>query len=542
MWVLVAISLLPFNLIFAAPQRDFQERPNLKCIDYIGDGFYCVPYHQCSDNFTIITDAKGIFDPRFECEPGSDCCPPDLETVLESVCDKNLEVCCLHPNSVSRYSAELLPPTCQSVFSDIPFSPLPSQCDPIFGGDDCLPDPTISCDPILGGDGCLQDLTTSCDPVFDDDCLSPPSTSCDPVFDEDCPSLPSPLCDPLFGSEESSEESSKECVDFVTPPSTHIPPSNPIHRIPRGKTPKCGLRNPNGIRSVSVKPSAGEAEFGEWPHMCAILTVEVLKLKVYKCGASLIDDGVILTAAHCVHGLQAEDLIVRCGEWNTQNTDEEFPHEQRNIKSIKIHPEFDIGNYKNNFAILYLEKDFQRKEYIHPVCLPEPCAEYTNSNCVANGWGKDKFGSNGRYSTILKEIAYPIVNKTQCQDKLRKTRLGQFFELDDSFMCAGGVQGVDTCKGDGGSPLTCRIKNSDRWVQAGIVSWGIGCGEKGVPAVYADVSRASCWIDYEVSRTFGSYKSHFGFLSVDCEGPNSVKACDKERSPRAAKIVDLRET
>ena len=33
--------------------------------------------------------------------------------------------------------------------------------------------------------------------------------------------------------------------------------------------------------------------------------------------------------------------------------------------------------------------------------------------------------------------------------------------------------------------------------QAGIVSWGIGCGSDS-PAVYAKVAKASCWIDYEV--------------------------------------------
>ena len=30
----------------------------------------------------------------------------------------------------------------------------------------------------------------------------------------------------------------------------------------------------------------------------------------------------------------------------------------------------------------------------------------------------------------------------------RKTRLGEYFELHESFICAGGVQGVDTCKGE----------------------------------------------------------------------------------------------
>merc|ERR1712037_995040 len=86
--------------------------------------------------------------------------------------------------------------------------------------------------------------------------------------------------------------------------------------------------------------------------------------------------------------------------------------------------------------------------------------------------GKNKFGSDGRYASILKEVVYPVVERNECQKKLRTTRLGRFFELDKSFICAGGIQGVDTCKGDGGSPLTCKIQGRNSWVQRGIVSWG----------------------------------------------------------------------
>ena len=61
---------------------------------------------------------------------------------------------------------------------------------------------------------------------------------------------------------------------------------------------------------------------------------------------------------------------------------------------------------------------------------------------------------------------------------------------------------MDTCKGDGGSPLVCQ-KQQGTWYQAGIVSFGIGCGETGFPAVYADVSFASCWIDRQVRFMVG---------------------------------------
>jgi trypsin len=54
-----------------------------------------------------------------------------------------------------------------------------------------------------------------------------------------------------------------------------------------------------------------------------------------------------------------------------------------------------------------------------------------------------------------------------------------------SKLCAGGVQGQDSCNGDSGGPLTYGGQ------QIGIVSWGsTNCGDP-VPAVYANVASPS---------------------------------------------------
>merc|ERR1712032_414882 len=76
-------------------------------------------------------------------------------------------------------------------------------------------------------------------------------------------------------------------------------------------------------------------------------------------------------------------------------------------------------------------------------------------------------GAAGEYQVVLKEIDLPIVGHQQCQDSLRRTRVGRRFQLDDSFICAGGIAGKDTCKGDGGSPLVCQSKGDPfTYVQA----------------------------------------------------------------------------
>merc|ERR1711944_339037 len=142
--------------------------------------------------------------------------------------------------------------------------------------------------------------------------------------------------------------------------------------------------------------------------------------------------------------------------------------------------------------------------------------------CFATGWGKDQFGAAGNYQVVLKEIDLPVVGHDQCEASLRTTRLGKRFQLDDSFICAGGVDGKDTCKGDGGSPLVCQSKfDPTSYVQAGIVAWGIGCGEDNTPGVYASVSKGVCWIDYAMTCQFGqqsgSYSSYWGYSAQQCQ-------------------------
>jgi hypothetical protein len=55
-------------------------------------------------------------------------------------------------------------------------------------------------------------------------------------------------------------------------------------------------------------------------------------------------------------------------------------------------------------------------------------------------------GRGGNYQTILRKVEIPIVPSASCQEQLRSTRLGSFFLLHDSFVCAGGEPGEDTCK------------------------------------------------------------------------------------------------
>lgn len=263
---------------------------------------------------------------------------------------------------------------------------------------------------------------------------------------------------------------------------------------PQNKFGKCGVRNAQGINGRIKNPSYvdGNSEFGEYPWQAAILKKDP-KESVYVCGGTLIDNNHIITAAHCVKTYSGFDLRVRLGgkfgtprmseqcklklflfllitEWDVNHDVEFYPYVERDVISVHVHPEYYAGTLDNDLAILKLNQpvDFSGTPHISPACLPDKFTDFTRQRCWTTGWGKDNW-DYGKYQNILKEVDVPIIDQNTCQNQLRQTRLGYNYALNPGFICAGGEEGKDACKGDGGGPLVC--ERNGVWQVAGIVSW-----------------------------------------------------------------------
>lgn len=160
-----------------------------------------------------------------------------------------------------------------------------------------------------------------------------------------------------------------------------------------------------------------------------------------------------------------------------------------------MHPGFNPNTLYNDLAILIFNKEVELHDKIGTICIPPARTFWDSTKCML-AISNDARDNHG------KRVMVPVtmVSRTKCLPLLRNTRLGKLFRLHKSFICATGTADNGKCGGVGGSPLICPIPGQPgRFHQAGVVSWGIGCGEES-PDVYVNLGLLRDWIDEELMQ------------------------------------------
>ncbi|XP_051006329.1 enteropeptidase [Acomys russatus] len=229
-----------------------------------------------------------------------------------------------------------------------------------------------------------------------------------------------------------------------------------------------------------------DAQAGAWPWAVALYYRESYTEKLF-CGASLLSNDWLVSAAHCVYRRNVDPTRWTAYLGLHMQSNLTSPQvERRVIDQIVINPHYDNRRKFNDIAMMHLEFKVNYTDYIQPICLPEDNEIFIPGRiCSIAGWGYTEI--QGSTVDVLKEADVPLISNEKCQQQLPE------YNITESMICAGYEEGgIDSCQGDSGGPLMCQENN--RWFLVGVTSFGVKCALPNHPGVYVRVSKFIEWI------------------------------------------------
>ncbi|XP_066943999.1 trypsin-1-like isoform X2 [Macrobrachium rosenbergii] len=211
------------------------------------------------------------------------------------------------------------------------------------------------------------------------------------------------------------------------------------------------------------------------------------------CGATIIHERFLITAAHCVFSQDRPPIMVRVGEldFSSDNEARARPADYR-VKLITVHPKFKRNSLEryNDIAIIETVDKMQFNEVVFPLCLSD---RRPAVGSIATGSGFGLVNQTHR-SAHAQEADLRILDSRLCEARYVHEGLGttirhqypQFIQRSD-IICAA-FPGTDACQGDSGGPLY-QDANGRRYL-VGVISQGIPCSGQSytLPGFYVSVA------------------------------------------------------
>ncbi|GFN91081.1 Atrial natriuretic peptide-converting enzyme-like [Plakobranchus ocellatus] len=300
------------------------------------------------------------------------------------------------------------------------------------------------------------------------------------------------------------------------------------------KQPACGERKADVLQSLVA--GGGRTPPGKWPWVASLGY-----LGKAICGAVIIDQEWVLTAAHCVmersktpfyFSVTAGTTDLSALYFNTTSAGTDLLRPQTfQVSQIFLHPQATVtksGGVNWDLALLKLNTSKSNtaaaapaastsddthgednaglvfSELVQPVCLPSQGEEFPpTSQCYIAGWGVMTHYQDERV-LHLRDARMAVWSEWRC----RNARVIWETVVDTNSTLCGGLLSSPSpmaCEGDSGGPLMCLDQASGRYRLAGVVSRGSSdCGRASATTSsnrFARVAMARDWIQQTMAHS-----------------------------------------
>ncbi|XP_011064618.1 PREDICTED: venom serine protease 34-like [Acromyrmex echinatior] len=216
---------------------------------------------------------------------------------------------------------------------------------------------------------------------------------------------------------------------------------------------RCGWKKPTKI--------VGGMDTGvnEYPMMAGL--VDSLQVEVF-CGATIISERHVLTAAHCLGNADPSTVGVLVGDYDLTTVSAKKSDQLVFPLSINLIP-------------------LQEVMWIYWVAQ----TSFDPFILIETGWGLTEF--SGMKSNTLQKVTITVITNRQCRQ--------QYPGISNNHICTY-AEGKDACQFDSGGPVLWQNPATKREVLVGVITAGMGCGSK------AGINmRVGAYIDWILSVT-----------------------------------------
>ncbi|CRL01593.1 CLUMA_CG014320, isoform A [Clunio marinus] len=198
-----------------------------------------------------------------------------------------------------------------------------------------------------------------------------------------------------------------------------------------------------------------------------------LMLRWYHCGGVIITRDFILSVAHCLEGINHEDILVRVGSAKVN-----LGGDVHYVDVVNIHPKYDKLTYDYDVSLLHLTKPIKLDGLTKRIAVigsPRD-ALIPGTPVIVSGWGETLNPNENKEN--LRAVVLTTYNHLQCHQKY-------IFDggITTQMFCAY-RENKDSCFGDSGGPV---VHATNRKL-LGLVSFGVDCASSSHPSVFTNLS------------------------------------------------------